>query len=162
MRGLQPEAPAQLQAEQQRGLLILAKAFLLPQPLSMPPNPGCPTPPSKSRGPTLRLLAPSRQQWAHQGATSLTKRERAKPPRGRACAGAHGHLGLLNGVAFHFTPALSSSISNSLSNNNYLKKAGSKVLARELPSDRFDEKTLKPGLDPSVGGRWVPRFCWRV
>ena len=52
-------------------------------------------------------------------------------------------------------------ISNSLSNNNYLKKAGSKVLARELPSDRLDEKTLKPGLDPSVGGRRVLRFCWR-
>lgn len=162
MGGLQPEAPAQLQAEQQRGLLILAKAFLLPQPLSMPPSPGCPTPPSRSRGPTLRLLAPTRQQWAHQEGTSLTKHKWAKPPRGRECAGAHGHLGLLNGVAFHFTPAPVHQISNSLSNNNYLKKAGSKVLARELPSDRLDEKTLKPGLDPSVGGRRAPRSCWRV
>lgn len=43
-------------------------------------------------------------------------------------------------------------ISNSLSNNNHLKKAGSKVLARELPSGRLHEKTPKSGLDTGAGG----------
>ena len=117
--GLQPEAhsPAPGRAatwsDFGKGVLFPQLLSMLPSPaqaggewacVRVPPSPGCPTPTSRSRGPAPRLLAPSHQQWVHQESTSLTKCGREKPPRGRACAGAHGHLGLLNGVGFHSTP----------------------------------------------------------